>query len=107
MSVEQASEPTPAKSRDLREADFGVRRRESLKRMRALANQALLDGDPHKLTARWADDLRVAANELRAMRRMLHPADDGALGLTSRLVEYACVIAEVVETEPELVQRGD
>jgi len=107
MSVEQASEPTALKSTDKRESDFGIRKRESLKRMRALANQALVDGDPHKLTARWVHDLHVAANELRAMRRMLHPTDESALGLSSRLVEYACVIAVVVETEADLVQRAD
>jgi len=75
--------------------------------MRALANHALPDGDPHKLTAQWVNDLRVAANELRVLRRALHPGETAGQGLCARLTEYACVIAAVIETADGKVERAD
>ena len=104
MSIEQVAEPSLA---DPRENGGGARRLESLRRMRALANHALPEGDPHKLTAQWVSDLRIAANELRVLRRALHPEENAAHGLCARLGEYACIIAEVVETPDGVVQRAD
>lgn len=104
MSIEQVAEPSLAGPR---ENGGGPRRLESLRRMRALANHALPDGDPHKLTAQWVSDLRVAANELRVLRRALHPEENAAHGLCARLGEYACIIAAVVETPDGAVQRAD
>ena len=107
MSTNQATEPTSPAPRDSRESNVGARRPESLRRMRALANHAMPDGDPHKLTAQWVSDLRVAANELRVLRRALHPGEGAGQGLCARLAEYALVIDAVVETGDGTVQRGD
>lgn len=104
MSIETMAEPSLA---DPRESNVGARRRESLLRMRALANHALPDCDPHKLTVQWISDLRVAANELRVLRRALHPGENAAHGLCARLGEYACIIAAVVETDEARVPRAD
>ena len=107
MSTNQATEPMPAALREPRESNVGPRRPESLRRMRALANHALSDDDPHKLTRQWVSDLRVAANELRVLRRALHPGEGAGQGLCARLAEYALVIDAVVETGDGTVQRGD
>lgn len=107
MSFEQASEPAVAAVREPDEPRLGGFRPEELLGVRARANHALPDGDPHKLTAQWVSDLRVAANELGVLRRALHPGGDAGQGLCARLADYALVVAAVVETPNGKVQRGD
>ena len=107
MSLSQTSEPTIVAMREPREPRLGTCRPEELRGLRARANHALPDGDPLKITLQWVNDLHIAASELRILRRALLPGDEAAMGLSNRLVEYACVIASVIETPDGRMQRGD
>ena len=72
----------------------------------ARVTEPLANDHAPKITGQWVVDLRIAAEELLIVQRMLHPNVKAATLICDRLQSYADAIAAALDASRPSEERG-